>query len=168
MHEGLKYKNWLCRNARGLLGFLHQSHPLSPVTGAVAVEGQDPLLLRMTRLLENGRGRFTVEEPWVMLLQDVPDVFRHVIELECEKHRLGFEVAGLQDEQHEVRQNVMAVSDASFFRREGEERFCLASGTERDSSQESPEVDQYPGCRPRFDCTTRQECVNARRCRWGR
>ena len=35
----------------------------------------------MTRLLENGRGRFTVEEPWVMLLQDVPDVFRHVIEL---------------------------------------------------------------------------------------
>jgi hypothetical protein len=73
MHEGLKYKNRLCRNARGLLGFLHQSHPLSPVTGSVAVEGQDPLLLRMTRLLENGRGRFTVAEPWVMLLQDVPD-----------------------------------------------------------------------------------------------
>src|SRR5450755_4734456 len=135
MHEGLKYKNWLCRNARGLLGFLHQSHPLSPVTGAVAVEGQDPLLLRMTRLLENGRGRFTVEEPWVMLLQDVPDVFRHVVELECEKHRLGFEVAGLQDEQHAVRQIVMAVSDASFFRCEEEEMHALVMREPRPSVQ---------------------------------
>ena len=79
----------------------------------------------MAGLFEAGGGKPGIVEARIMPLQDMPDVFPRIVELEGEEQCLRLEVAGLENKQHPACQVVVAVGCGAFLWRESEEMDAL-------------------------------------------
>lgn len=108
-----------------LVGPLHQRGALVGLAGPEAEQVEDSPLLGMAGLFENGRGQLGRIAIGIIAPQDMAGVLSDLVEFEGEEQGLGLEVADLEDEQHPIRQRVMAVGQGAFLGREGEEMDAL-------------------------------------------
>jgi len=79
------------------------------------VQLENLLLLRMAGLLHHRPRDRGLAAIGIMMIQNMPDIRLHLIEVEGKEQGSGLEVPNLQNEQHTVRQAVVAVRQSSLF-----------------------------------------------------